>query len=25
VGGFYFALSYPVSRYSAKLEKRWSQ
>ena len=25
VGAFYFALSYPVSRYSAKLEKRWSQ
>lgn len=25
VGGFYFALSYPVSRYSAKLERRWSQ
>ena len=25
VGAFYFALSYPISRYSAKLEKRWSQ
>lgn len=25
VGAFYFALSYPVSRYSTKLEKRWSQ
>ncbi|MEK9800492.1 MAG: amino acid ABC transporter permease [Alphaproteobacteria bacterium] len=25
VGGFYFALSYPISRYSAKLERRWSQ
>jgi len=25
VGAFYFALSYPVSRYSAKLERRWSQ
>ena len=25
VGGFYFALSYPVSRYAAKLERRWSQ
>ena len=25
VGAFYFALSYPVSRYSAKLEKSWSQ
>ena len=25
VGAFYFALSYPVSRYSSKLEKRWSQ
>lgn len=24
-GAFYFALSYPISRYSAKLEKRWSQ
>lgn len=24
-GSFYFALSYPISRYSAKLEKRWSQ
>jgi polar amino acid transport system permease protein len=23
-GAFYFALSYPISRYSAKLEKRWS-
>ena len=25
VGAFYFALSYPISRYSAKLEERWSQ
>ena len=25
VGAFYFVLSYPVSRYSAKLERRWSQ
>jgi len=24
-GAFYFALSYPISRYSAKLEKGWSQ
>ncbi|NBT41217.1 MAG: amino acid ABC transporter permease [Alphaproteobacteria bacterium] len=24
VGAFYFALSYPVSRYAAKIEKRWS-
>lgn len=24
-GAFYFALSYPISRYSAKLEQRWSQ
>lgn len=24
-GAFYFALSYPVSRYAAKLEQRWSQ
>lgn len=24
-GGFYFALSYPVSRYAAKLERRWAQ
>lgn len=24
-GAFYFALSYPVSRYAAKLEKRWAQ
>ena len=24
-GAFYFALSYPISRYSAKVEKRWSQ
>lgn len=24
-GIFYFALSYPISRYSANLEKRWSQ
>lgn len=24
-GAFYFALSYPISRYSARLEKRWSQ
>jgi len=23
-GAFYFALSYPISRYSAKLEQRWS-
>lgn len=23
-GAFYFALSYPVSRYAAKLEKRWA-
>ncbi len=25
VGAFYFALSYPVSRYSAKFERRWSE
>ena len=25
VGAFYFLLSYPISRYSIKLEKRWSQ
>jgi polar amino acid transport system permease protein len=24
-GAFYFALSYPISRYAASLEKRWSQ
>jgi len=24
-GAFYFALSYPISRYSAKFEQRWSQ
>ncbi len=24
-GAFYFALSYPLSRYSARLEERWSQ
>lgn len=24
-GAFYFALSYPISRYSASLEKRWAQ
>ena len=24
-GAFYFALSYPISRFSAKLENRWSQ
>lgn len=24
-GAFYFALSYPVSRYAARLEQRWSQ
>lgn len=24
-GAFYFALSYPISRYSAALEKRWAQ
>jgi His/Glu/Gln/Arg/opine family amino acid ABC transporter permease subunit len=24
-GAFYFALSYPVSRYAAKLERRWAQ
>lgn len=24
-GAFYFALSYPVSRYAASLEKRWAQ
>jgi polar amino acid transport system permease protein len=24
-GAFYFALSYPVSRYAAKLEQRWAQ
>lgn len=24
-GAFYFALSYPISRYAAKLEKRWAQ
>ncbi|MDW3204321.1 MAG: amino acid ABC transporter permease [Alphaproteobacteria bacterium] len=24
-GAFYFALSYPVSRYAARLEERWSQ
>ncbi len=24
-GAFYFILSYPVSRYAARLEKRWSQ
>lgn len=24
-GAFYFVLSYPISRYSAKLEQRWSQ
>lgn len=24
VGAFYFALSYPVSRYASKIEKRWS-
>jgi len=25
VGAFYFALSYPVSYYASRLEKRWSQ
>ncbi|WP_422378433.1 amino acid ABC transporter permease [Roseibium sp.] len=24
-GAFYFALSFPISRYAAKLEKRWAQ
>ena len=24
-GAFYFALSYPISRYAAKLEQRWAQ
>ncbi|MES0813131.1 amino acid ABC transporter permease [Roseibium sp. SCPC15] len=24
-GSFYFALSFPISRYAAKLEKRWAQ
>ena len=24
-GAFYFALSYPISRYAAKVEKRWVQ
>lgn len=24
-GAFYFALSYPVSRYAARLEQRWAQ
>jgi ABC-type amino acid transport system permease subunit len=24
-GAFYFALSYPISRYAAQLEKRWAQ
>ncbi len=24
-GAFYFALSYPISRYSARLEERWAQ
>lgn len=24
-GAFYFALSYPISRYAASLEKRWAQ
>lgn len=24
-GAFYFALSYPISRYAAALEKRWAQ
>jgi ABC-type amino acid transport system permease subunit len=24
-GAFYFALSYPISRYAANLEKSWAQ